>query len=96
VILSFGDKATDDFFHGRNTRQARALVPSSLKRRALARLEILTVAASLDDLKVVPGYNLEALLGNLKGFWSIRINEQYRVIFRWDHGAGDVRILDYH
>ena len=54
------------------------------------------MAASLDDLKVVPGYNLEALLGNQKGFWSIRVNEQFRVIFRWDHGASDVRILDYH
>lgn len=96
MILSFGDKATADFFHGRNTRQAKALVPASLKRRAQARLEVLTVATSLGDLKAVPGYNLEALLGDLKGFWSIRINEQYRVIFRWDHGASDVRILDYH
>ena len=96
MILSFGDKATADFFHGRNTQRARALVPTSLRRRALARLEVLTLAASLDDLKVVPGYQLEALLGNLKGFWSIRVNEQFRVIFRWDHGASDVRILDYH
>ena len=96
MIRSFGCKATADFYHGHDTRHARDLVPGALKRRALARLEALTVANSLEDLRAIPGYNLEALRGDRKGFWSIRVNDQFRVIFKWDNGADEVQILDYH
>lgn len=58
---------------------------------------MLNAAYQLDDLRSPPGNRLEALKGDLKGFHSIRINEQWRVIFRWDSGdAFDVQIVDYH
>ncbi|MCA9069592.1 MAG: type II toxin-antitoxin system RelE/ParE family toxin, partial [Planctomycetaceae bacterium] len=64
---------------------------------ALNKLDILNAAQSLDDLRATPGNRLEALKGDLKGFHSIRINTQCRVIFRWqESSAHEVRIIDYH
>lgn len=58
---------------------------------------MLNAAHALDDLKIPPSNKLEALKGNLKGFYSIRINDQFRVVFKWhENGASDVRIVDYH
>ncbi len=69
----------------------------SFARPAKRKLDMLHAAAKLDDLKVPPANRLEKLEGNLKGFYSIRIDDQWRLIFRWVEGnAHDVRITDYH
>jgi len=66
-------------------------------RRAKRKLEALNAATRLDDLKVPPSNRLEKLLGDLKDFYSIRVNDQWRVIFRWHDGdAHEVRLTDYH
>ena len=59
---------------------------------------MLNAAVDLNDLKVPPANRLEKLTGDLEGHWSIRINDQYRIVFKWDdkNGASEVRILDYH
>lgn len=93
--MSFGDKATEDFFHGVDNAKARK-VAQGCEAVARRKLDMVNAAAILDDLKVPPGNQLEALKGNLARYHSIRINRQWRVVFRWDHGAHEVRIEDYH
>jgi proteic killer suppression protein len=96
MILSFGDQATEDIYHGRNSREARS-IPGSLWRVAIRKLDLLNAAHELLDLRSPPGNRLEALKGSLVGLYSIRINDQYRIIFKWvGHGAEKVRVLDYH
>jgi proteic killer suppression protein len=96
VIASFGDQATADFYHGARTRRARAF-PSDIRAIALRKLDMINAARTLLDLRSPPGNRLEVLRGDLSGFHSIRINDQWRVIFRWAEGAAhDVRVLDYH
>jgi proteic killer suppression protein len=96
VIRSFGDPATEDFFHGRSTARARQ-IPAAIHRVAHRKLDMLNAAHELEDLRVPPGNRLEALRGQLAGKHSIRINDQWRVVFRWvSHGAEDVSIVDYH
>jgi proteic killer suppression protein len=63
---------------------------------ALRKLDVLNAADKLDDLRSPPANRLEALKGNLAGFHSIRVNNQWRIIFRWDSGAKDVSLVDYH
>jgi proteic killer suppression protein len=71
--------------------------PSDIHDRALRKLRQLDAAATLDDLRNPPGNRLELLKGNRVGQMSIRINNQWRICFRWaDHGAWDVEIVDYH
>ena len=67
-----------------------------IERTARRKLEMLASAARLDDLRVPPGNRLEALKGDRKGQHSIRINDQWRICFRWSDGAEDVEIVDYH
>ena len=96
MITSFGDKGTSDLFHGITSRRARKL-PSQIHKLALYKLDVLNAAQVLDDLRSPPGNRLEPLKGELKGFYSIRINSQWRIIFRWAEGsATDVQIVDYH
>jgi proteic killer suppression protein len=96
MIVSFGDKATSDLFHGIASARVRKL-PAQILDSALYKMDILNAATSLDDLRSPPGNRLEALRGKLKGFHSIRINDQWRIIFRWENaGAFDVSIVDYH
>lgn len=95
AIRSFGDAATADLFHGRNTSRVRRF-PQALKVAALRKLDVLNAAYHLDDLRFPPGNRLEALKGDLDGFYSIRVNDQWRIIFRWDRGAQDVELMDYH
>jgi len=71
-------------------------LPQDVIVRAWRKLDMLNSAARLVDLQVPPSNNLEALKGDLKGYHSIRINQQWRVIFRWDNGAYEVEIVDYH
>lgn len=96
MIVSFGDKATEDPYHGRATARVRRF-PADVVGTALRKLDIINAARDLQDLQSPPGNRLEALKGNLKSFHSIRVNEQWRVLFRWQGGdAHDVRLTDYH
>jgi proteic killer suppression protein len=95
AILSFRDDATADLYHGRNTARARRF-PNDVIKIALRKLDVLNGAHTLDDLRSPPANRLEALKGDLAGFHSIRVNDQWRIIFRWDSGAKDVSLVDYH
>ena len=96
MIQSFADDTTADLFRDRNTKAARR-IPRALWRIVQRKLKMLDVAARLDDLKSPPGNRLESLLGDKKGRHSIRVNEQYRVTFRWENGhAFEVEAEDYH
>jgi proteic killer suppression protein len=96
VIASFGDEATADLYHGARTRRARTF-PSDIRAVALRKLDMVNAARVLSDLRSPPGNRLEALRGNLRGFHSIRINDQWRVVFRWaESAAHEVRAIDYH
>ena len=96
MIASFGDRGTEDLFHGRKSKQARRLASGALAV-ALRKLDMLNAAQTLKDLNSPPGNRLEALRGNFRGCHSIRINDQWRIVFRWASGdAHEVRISDYH
>ncbi len=96
MIESFGDEATEDLFHGRKTKQTRGL-PTDLIKLALRKLDMLNAAHRLEDLKAPPANRLELLKGEWAGFHSIRINDQFRVVFQWKDGqASHVKIVDYH
>ena len=96
MLISFGDKATEDLYHGRPSARARRF-PTEVGRAAQRKLDMVNSAAELLDLRSPPGNRLEALGGDLEGFQSIRVNDQWRIIFRWSsRGAEDVRLLDYH
>jgi proteic killer suppression protein len=95
VITSFADPATEDIYNGSNTKMAR-----KIDRRVwpvlVRKLDILNAATTLSDLKS-PGNRLERLKDDLAGYWSIRVNDQYRVIFQFAGGnATDVRCQDIH
>ena len=96
MIVSFGDRTTSDLYHGISTSRVRRL-PPEIKEPALFKLDVVNAAQSLEDLRSPPGNRLERLSGDLKGFHSIRINTQWRIIFRW-HASNthDVKITDYH
>ncbi len=97
MIGNFRDEATEDLFLGRDTRRARRMLPRELWRTASRKLDQLDSAMSLVDLRVPPGNRLEALRGDRRGEYSIRINDQYRVCFRWtERGPADVQVTDYH
>jgi len=96
MIKSFGDKATSDLFHGNSGSKVRKL-PNQILDSAIYKLDILNAATSLDDLRSPPGNRLESLRGDYQGYHSIRINAQWRIVFRWqDSSAFDVAIVDYH
>ena len=97
MIRTFGDRGTEDIFEGNATAAARRSCPSSLWKVAGRKLDLLDSAEGLEDLRVPPGNRLEPLSGDRKGSYSIRINDQYRICFRWEaDGAHDVEIVDYH
>jgi toxin HigB-1 len=97
VIQDFGDRATEDFYNGIPSKVARNRVPQNLASVAHRKLDMLNAAHSLQDLTVPPANRLEALKGDRKGFHSIRINDQYRIVFKWSDGhAHEVEIVDYH
>jgi toxin HigB-1 len=96
VIASFGDSSTADLYHGIRSSRARRF-PSEILAAALRKLDYLNAAVSLNDLRSPPGNHLEMLHGDWRGFHSIRINKQWRIVFRWsDAQAHDVQIIDYH
>ncbi len=97
MIQAFRGQGAEDVFDGKNSKSARKVCPSSLWKIAVRKLDQLDSAGVLDDLKVPPGNRLEALRGNRKGQYSIRINEQYRICFKWlPEGSDQVEIVDYH
>lgn len=93
MIKGFADKETEKVFGGRYSRK----LPADVQRRAKMRLDRIDAASDLDDLRIPPSHRLEKLLGNRAGQYSIRINQQWRVCFRWQGGdAYEVEIVDYH
>lgn len=96
MIESFANRLASDLFDDRMSRATRSF-PPELHRAARRKLLYLHDAAELGDLAVPPGNRLEQLKGSWKGFHSIRINDQWRVVFRWSAGnAFDVQVIDYH
>jgi proteic killer suppression protein len=96
LIASFADKATEAFFHGEGGKAIRR-IPPDIRSTAERKLDLVNAAHDLEDLRVPPGNRLEALKGELRGKHSIRINDQWRIVFRWEGGdAHDVEIEDYH
>ncbi|MFT5417419.1 MAG: proteic killer suppression protein [Gammaproteobacteria bacterium] len=96
MITSFGDRRTEDLFHGRATTRIRRILPN-ITSVAQRKLDMPNAAADISDLTSPPNNRLEALRGNLKGFYSLRINDQWRVIFRWSEGdASALQLIDYH
>lgn len=96
MIESFGSALAEDLFFDRTSKATRAF-PPELRRIARRKILYLHDAAELTDLRVPPGNRLEALKGKWKGYFSIRVNDQWRVVFRWQAGhAADVQVLDYH
>jgi proteic killer suppression protein len=95
MIISFGDDATDDLYNGKSTARVRAF-PQDILSRARDKLDILDAVTSLEDLRAPPSNHLEKLGGNRAGYHSIRVNKRWRIVFRWDGGAHEVRLLDYH
>lgn len=96
MIRSFADKLTEDLFNGEPSRRVRKL-NNNLVQAAFRKLDMLNSATSLEDLRSPPGNRLEALHGDLVGHYSIRVNDQWRVVFRWTPaGPEAVRFVDYH
>ena len=96
MIISFKAQLAEDIFFGSISGASRRF-PANLRKSALRKLQMLDAATEIRDLLAPPGNNLELLKGDLIGFYSIRINKQYRLIFRWENGnAKQVDILDYH
>ncbi len=96
MIVSFGDPATEGLYHGTLGRRTRRFPPYIVKA-SIRKLDILAAATLLDDLRAPPGNRLETLKGDLKGMHSIRVNEQWRIVFRWTaQGPAEVRLTDYH
>lgn len=96
MIKSFGDSATADLFHNRPTRRTRRFPPTIL-HSALRKLDVIEGAHRLQDLQKPPGNRLEALKGDLQGYYSIRVNDQWRIIFQWSgDSAHEVSLTDYH
>lgn len=93
MILSFKDKNTEKLFD----REGQRKIPEAIVRQARRKLEVLNAATDLDSLRIPPGNQLEKLKGDRAGQYSIRINSQYRICFRWENSnCYDVEIVDYH
>ena len=92
MIRSFTCKDTQSIWAGSRSRN----IPINIQEVARRKLRMLHNAASMRDLLVPPGNRLEALKGNRKGQYSIRINDQWRICFEWNDGAENVEIVDYH
>ncbi len=94
MIVSFGDKRTGDFAAGK-----RVKVFAGFERQARMKIDRMEAATSIRDLSALPGNRFEALTGDRKGQFSIRINDQWRICFMWPEGAkgpSNVEIVDYH
>ncbi len=96
MITSFGSKITEDIYHGIHSKDARKF-PRKLLPVVYRKLDMINSAQNRNDLRIPPGNRLEALKGKLSGFYSIRINDQYRIVFTMKgSNAEAVEIIDYH
>jgi proteic killer suppression protein len=93
MILTFGDKVTESIWNGIRVKNMRLDIQNVGRRK----LRMLNNSQTITDLRIPPSNRLEKLSGNLDGFYSIRINNQWRIIFQWIDGQSDqVKIVDYH
>jgi proteic killer suppression protein len=93
MIISFSSKETRKIWIGESVRRFSLQIQEISRRK----LRMLNNSQNIADLKIPPSNRLEKLKGNLKNYYSIRVNEQWRIIFRWNNGnASDVKIIDYH
>jgi toxin HigB-1 len=93
MILSFGSKSTEKIWNGERVKG----MPEEIQQVERRKLRMLNNSQNLSDLKIPPSNRLEKLSGNLKDFHSIRINDQWRIVFKWENShASDVEIIDYH
>ena len=96
MIQNFTSETAQDIYDGENSRYSRK-IPRELHAKAQRLLDQLNTALTVETLKAPPGNRLERLKGDLIGFWSLRINDQWRIVFRWKDGdALEVDITDYH
>ena len=96
MIRSFADETTEDIWNGVNSKAARR-IPSDLWPVVRRKLDQIDSVVRLDDLRVPPGNRLHALGGDRAGFHAIRVNDQYRLVFRFEeHDAFEVCCTDYH
>jgi len=92
MIQSFADKVTENVFHGRQTK-----LSSLVAKQAARKLDMINLVTSIEQLRIPPGNRLEKLSGKYRGYYSIRVNKQYRIIFQWVDGeAYNVQLTDYH
>ncbi|WP_205501828.1 type II toxin-antitoxin system RelE/ParE family toxin [Rufibacter psychrotolerans] len=93
MIISFGSKETEKIWNGERV----AKLPLEIQTLGRRKLRMLNNSQNIADLRIPPSNRLEKLSGNLKEFYSIRINDQWRIIFHWNNGqASEVKIVDYH
>jgi proteic killer suppression protein len=93
MIISFGNSDTEKIWNGIRVKK----IPNEIQNVGRRKLRMINNSVDLADLKIPPANRLEKLSGDLKGFYSIRINDQWRIIFKWNSGnASDVEIIDYH
>jgi proteic killer suppression protein len=96
MIKSFGNKLTEHLFHGISSKEVRGF-PSSLIEITARKLDLLNAVLKLDDLRAPPSNQLKKLHGDLNDYYSIRINNQFRIIFVWNEGdVEQVKVVDYH
>ncbi|MFQ5714966.1 MAG: type II toxin-antitoxin system RelE/ParE family toxin [Candidatus Scalinduaceae bacterium] len=97
AIRNFKNKGTEDINYGKISKEALRILPRELHRKAQIKLARLGAVTSMQDLREIRGNRFEALKGDRKGQYSIRINEQYRICFKWkNENTVDVEIVDYH
>jgi proteic killer suppression protein len=93
MIVSFGSKKTEKIWNGIRINK----LPNEIQEVGRRKLRMLNNSQNLNDLKIPPSNRLEKLGGNLKEYYSIRINDQWRIIFKWkENNASEVTIIDYH
>ncbi|MDP5121754.1 MAG: type II toxin-antitoxin system RelE/ParE family toxin [Spirosomaceae bacterium] len=93
MIISFGSKEAEKIWNGTRVKK----LPNDIQEIGRRKLRMLNSSQNIADLRIPPSNRLEKLSGNLKDFYSIRINKQWRIIFKWEEGnASDVDIVDYH
>ena len=96
MISSFGNKLTEALYQGTSNKGLRRL-PAEITKRALNKLDMINAAHDVLDLRSPPGNKLETLQGDLAGMFSIRVSDQWLIVFRWQDGnAYEVRLADYH
>ena len=96
MISSFGDETIADIYHGNDTKSARR-IRRELWSRIQHKLDLLNACTSIEDLRIPPANRLQKLHGDRVGFYRIRVNQQYRIVFRFVNGkCAEVRCIDYH